>query len=169
MNKLFKRALLLIFASAALGALCVSCNNDSDDPKEEPLESRTNVIGDYEVRVAIESLDRESFETVTITEEGLRDLRATVKMTIENVGTVDISLALSALKEFTSIDGIDVTGYYFKVEEQNITAIGQTMPCKGTGAFEGGYDGIIYKNDSKAFFSATLSTIGMVIDIETAE
>jgi hypothetical protein len=101
------------------------------------------------------------------------ELSASGSINVSGV-VVGLTSTLTELKEFNNVDGRAATGYYFKIAEQSYSIAGQLQLLKGTGAYEDGYDGMVYKmkDGSRAFFSMELSNVyldgGLTINVETA-
>lgn len=169
-NFFYKTLLFAAFAPAVV--MFASCGEDDDNKEEEQpvvVDNRANVVGSYPVKVSVSLMEMEFYTSLTIAKEGEENLKGATKFDLEGVGSVDIAVMLSSLSEFSETGGAAVTGYMYKIEEQDITVLGQSMTCKGTGAFEGGYDGTVYKNSSEAYIALEIEASGMIIKIESGD
>jgi hypothetical protein len=134
-----------------------------------PADNRANVAGTYPVAIGIDVMGLDLPTTLTLAVEGDADLKASATVDIPNVGALAFDMVLSEMQEFTDAGGAAVTGYMFKIAEQTIDFTGAPLKFHGTGASEGGFDGMVYKNATDAFISFEMTNDMMVVKVETAE
>ena len=60
------------------------------------------------------------------------DLCISGAVKIPDLGTVNVNLVLSSLKEYADEDGQAVTGYFFNIDEQEVDVAGTAMTFSGT-------------------------------------
>jgi hypothetical protein len=174
----------LMFAALGLCLVMTSaCEKNEGEPTTgneqqlDPLggDKRGNITGTYgvEFNCSLQSLSGVR-TSARIEKSGRNNLRLSGSINVSGV-IIDFSSELSGLKEFNNVDGKAATGYYFKFDEQPLQVAGSMSQFKGNGAYDDGYDGMLYKmkDGSLNFFSIEIDNrpFGgeLFINIESVE
>ncbi len=165
-NKVMRKFKNFMFIAIGLGLVSTGCNNDKGN--ETPVDNRDKVVGTYPVKVEAPVVG-DLYTNLALTKTGESDLKASATAEIPAMGEMTIDIVLSELKEYNDEGGETVTGYLFKVAEQGLSIMGQTLSFKGTGAYAEGYDGKVYKNETESFISLEIgdATGVMKVQVET--
>lgn len=126
-------------------------DGNGDGGGETIVDHRGRVAGVYPVRVNT-PMTGVLYTDMTLAKEGEADLMASATVEVPYLGKMNIDLVFSELEEYEEQDGRAVTGYLFKIAEQELGVGATTLRLKGTGAYDG-YDGRVYKNADTAFVS----------------
>ncbi len=164
MKNILKFALIAL----SLGLMFTGCDKGGGGTTITD-DSRDKVTGAYPVKVTA-PVAGEIYTALSLVKDGDSDLKAVAFVTVPDMGMINIDLVLSELNEYKEENDKAVTGYMFKVAEQELTILGSSMTLRGTGAYTGGYDGKVYKGSGESFISFEIAddaTGTLVIKVET--
>lgn len=154
-----------IFTALCFGLLSTGCGTEEGGGGNgNQTDNRDNVVGVYPVKVTVPEVG-DIYTGLSLDKEGDADLRASATVDIPDMDALTIDLVLSELKEYDDEDGAAVTGYLFRIEKQNLDIMGVPMTLGGTGAYDEGYDGKVYKNGTDAFISLEIGDAMGIVNV----
>lgn len=135
-----------------LGLVSTGCKGN-EGGGETPVDNRDKVVGTYPVKITASALPVDLYADLALAKDGDADLKASANAEVPMIGSMGLNVLLSELKEYTDENGATVTGYFFKIAEQEfeLPIVGK-IQLSGTGEYDG-YDGKVYKNETDAFIS----------------
>ncbi len=135
---------------------------------EKPVDNRANVAGSYPVKITVPIVG-DLYTSLAIVKDGDANLKASGSVDVPQLGKMNIALILSELDEYNTEGTETVTGYYYKIAAQEVNVTGTPMTMTGTGDYEGGTDGKVYKNSKEAFISLQIADASgnITVKVET--